>query len=303
MRILITGAGGFLGSHLISFLKNNLETNFEIFNLGKNKVNNSDLLFLDDIKNQDQINKYLSDIRPHYLFHLAGAANSSIDLNESKLVNVDYAKFLLRAIEINNIQHQTRVLVTGTSAEYGRVSYSELPISENYQPNPETIYGKTKYEQTLHALNWHKPDRNLVIVRPFNVIGLKMPIHLALGSFINQIESLPDKGDLKTGNLNTKRDFIDVDDVINLMWKLINNKSAYGEVVNICTGVAVSISDILNSLVKLSGKEIAIVSEEKRMRSHDLLVHFGNNKKLNQIVGDYKFTSIKSTIKNISKIE
>ena len=299
MRILITGAGGFLGSHLISFLKNNLETNFEIFNLGKNKVNNSDLLFLDDIKNQDQINKYLSDIRPHYLFHLAGAANSSIDLNECKLVNVDYAKFLLRAIEINNIQHQTRVLVTGTSAEYGRVSYSELPISENYQPNPETIYGKTKYEQTLHALNWHKPDRNLVIVRPFNVIGLKMPIHLALGSFINQIESLPDKGDLKTGNLNTKRDFIDVDDVINLMWKLINNKHANGEIINICSGKAVAVGDILELVIKLSGKEISIVSEEERIRKNDSLIHFGDNTKLLKIVGDYNFTSWKNTINKI----
>ena len=299
MRILITGAGGFLGSHLISFLKNNLETNFEIFNLGKNKVNNSDLLFLDDIKNQDQINKYLSDIRPHYLFHLAGAANSSIDLNECKLVNVDYAKFLLRAIEINNIQHQTRVLVTGTSAEYGRVSYSELPISENYQPNPETIYGKTKYEQTLHALNWHKPDRNLVIVRPFNIIGLKMPIHLALGSFINQIESLPDKGDLKTGNLNTKRDFIDVDDVINLMWNLINNKHANGEIINICSGKAVAVGDILELVIKLSGKEISIVSEEERIRKNDSLIHFGDNTKLLKIVGDYNFTSWKNTINKI----
>lgn len=299
MRILITGAGGFLGSHLISFLKNNLETDFEIFNLGKNKINNSNLLFLDDIKNQDQINKYLSDIRPHYLFHLAGAANSSIDLNESKLVNVDYAKFLLRAIEINNIQHQIRVLVTGTSAEYGRVSYSELPISENYQPNPESIYGKTKYEQTLHALNWHKPDRNLVIVRPFNVIGLKMPIHLALGSFINQIESLPDKGDLKTGNLNTKRDFIDVDDVINLMWKLINNKHANGEIINICSGKAVAVGDILELAIKLSGKEISIVSEEERIRKNDLLIHFGDNTKLLKIVGDYNFTSWKNTINKI----
>ena len=126
---------------------------------------------------------------------------------------------------------------------------------------------------------------------------------IALRVYHSVLDKAAKKGVLKTGNLNTKRDFIDVNDVINLMWKLINNKSAYGEVVNICTGVAVSISDILNSLVKLSGKEIAIVSEEKRMRSHDLLVHFGDNKKLNQIVGDYKFTSIKSTIKNISKIE
>ena len=183
--------------------------------------------------------------------------------------------------------------------EKSSVSYSELPISENYQPNPETIYGKTKYEQTLHALNWHKPDRNLVIVRPFNVIGLKMPIHLALGSFINQIESLPDKGDLKTGNLNTKRDFIDVDDVINLMWNLINNKHANGEIINICSGKAVAVGDILELVIKLSGKEISIVSEEERIRKNDSLIHFGDNTKLLKIVGDYNFTSWKNTINKI----
>ena len=59
MRVLITGAGGFLGSHLISFLKQNPETNFKIFNLGKNKTKNSELLFLDDVKNKIDINRYI----------------------------------------------------------------------------------------------------------------------------------------------------------------------------------------------------------------------------------------------------
>ena len=303
MKVLITGAGGFLGSHLVSFLINNHETDFEIFNLGKNKIDNINLLYLDDINNTYKINKYISEIQPDYLFHLAGESNTSNDFNQSKLVNVDFAKFLLDAVEINKIQNKTKILITGSAAEYGRVVDSELPISENLKPKPETIYGKTKYQQTLHAINWQKPDRSLIVVRPFNVIGPKMPNHLALGSFIRQISMISKKGVLKTGNLNTKRDFIDVNDVINLMWKLINNKSAYGEVVNICTGVAVSISDILNSLVKLSGKEITIVSEEKRIRSNDLLVHFGDNKKLHKIVGDYEFTSLKNTVKNISKIE
>lgn len=303
MKVLITGAGGFLGSHLVSFLINNHETDFEIFNLGKNKIDNINLLYLDDINNTYKINKYISEIQPDYLFHLAGESNTSNDFNQSKLVNVDFAKFLLDAVEINKIQNKTKILITGSAAEYGRVVDSELPISENLKPKPETIYGKTKYQQTLHAINWQKPDRNLIVVRPFNIIGPKMPNHLALGSFIRQISMISKKGVLKTGNLNTKRDFIDVNDVINLMWKLINNKSAYGEVVNICTGVAVSISDILNSLVKLSGKEITIVSEEKRIRSNDLLVHFGDNKKLHKIVGDYEFTSLKNTVKNISKIE
>ena len=126
-----------------------------------------------------------------------------------------------------------------------------------------------------------------------------MPPHLALGSFINQIESMPDKGDLKTGNLNTKRDFIDVHDVINLMWKLINDNNANGEVVNICSGRAVSVGDILDLVIKLSNKDITIVNEEKRMRKNDLLIHYGNNTKLLKIVGNYKFTSWKNTIHKI----
>ena len=70
MKVLITGAGGFLGSHLVSFLKNNHETDFEIFNLGKNKIDNINLLYLDDINNTYKINKYISEIQPDYFILL-----------------------------------------------------------------------------------------------------------------------------------------------------------------------------------------------------------------------------------------
>ena len=85
------------------------------------------------------------------------------------------------------------------------------------------------------------------------------------------------KGSLITGNLNTKRDFIDVHDVVSLMWKLINNSNAYGEIVNICSCKATSILEILNYVIKLSGKNITISSVEVRMRKNDMLIHFGDN--------------------------
>ena len=126
-----------------------------------------------------------------------------------------------------------------------------------------------------------------------------MPTHLALGSFIKQIELMSHKGSLNTGNLNTKRDFIDVHDVVSLMWKLINNSNAYGEIVNICSSKATSILEILNYVIKLSGKDITISSEEVRMRKNDMLIHFGDNAKLLKIVGDFQFSSWKNTINKI----
>lgn len=299
MNVIITGAGGFLGTHLINFLKKNSEADLKIYSLGKTHNENCENLYLDDIKNKELISKFISYIRPDYLFHLAGTSNISDDFNQNKLVNSDFSKFLLEAIDRNNLQDQTKILITGTAAEYGKVPPSELPISENYIPKPISIYGKTKYTQTLHAMKWQKSSKKLVVVRPFNIIGSNMPKHLALGSFIHQIESISTKGTLKTGNINTKRDFIDVYDVIYLMWKLINNKNAYGEVVNICSGRGVYISDILNMLIRLSDKDITIVNEQARIKKDDMPIHFGDNTKLLQMIGKYKFIALEKTIKTI----
>lgn len=299
MNAIITGAGGFLGTHLINFLRKNDQVDLKIFCLGKTYNDYCENLYLGNIKNKELINKHISNIKPDYLFHLAGTSNSSDNIDQTKLVNTDFSKFLLEAIDKNNLQYKTKILITGSAAEYGKVPSSKLPISENFIPKPTSIYGKTKYAQTLHALKWQKTNKNLVVVRPFNIIGSNMPKHLALGDFIYQIESISKKGIIKTGNISVKRDFIDVHDVINLMWKLINNQDAYGEVVNICSGIGVSVADILDELIKSSNKDITIVNEVARMKRDDMQIHFGDNSKLLKIIGKYSFNSWEDTIHKI----
>ena len=299
MNVINTGAGGFPGTHLINFLRKNTQADIKIFCLGKTHNVHCENLYVGSIKNKELINKFISKVRPDYLFHLAGTSNSADNIDQIKLVNTDFSKFLLEAIDKNNLQHKTKILITGTAAEYGKVPSSELPISENLIPKPASVYGKTKYAQTLHALKWQKTNKKLVVVRPFNIIGSNMPKHLALGDFIHQIESISKKGILKTGNINVNRDFIDVYDVVNLMWKLINNHDAYGEVINICSGIGVSVADILDELIKLSDKNITIVNETARLKKNDIPIHFGDNRKLLNIIGKYTFNSWQDTIQKI----
>tara|TARA_B100000282_G_scaffold147141_1_gene105943 strand:- start:4380 stop:5288 length:909 start_codon:yes stop_codon:yes gene_type:complete len=296
MNIVITGAGGFLGQHLINYLNKTLSKDFSIFSLGNKKVPNCKNYNIDDITDKEQINLAISSIKPDYLFHLAGTSDNSLDDDSIKSVNITYANNLLSSLEKNNLHNHTKIIVVGSSAEYGPIKHNDLPINEGLKPKPKTIYGKTKYEQTLNSILWQQSHRKLVVVRPFNIIGKNMPKHLAIGNFYSQIHLMPYKGILKTGNLNIKRDFIDVFDVVCIMWKLINNNKAYGEVVNICTGIPSLLIDLVNQMISLSEKKIKCKIEKNRVRNDDIKVHYGDNKKLISIIGNYEFIFWKKTI-------
>ena len=301
MNILITGAGGFLGQHLINFLLKSLHEDDFIYNLGKKKISNCINYNIDDINDKEQINSAISKIRPDYLFHLAGSSDKYLDFESMKSVNTTYSNNLLKALEINNLHDHTKIMIVGSSAEYGPVNNEDLPISEDLKPNPLTNYGKTKYDQTVNSILWQQNSRKLVVVRPFNIIGKHIPDSLAIGSFYSQIRSMHVKGNLRTGNLKIKRDFIDVNDVVNIMWKLINNNNSYGEVINICTGKPTLLSDLVNLMIDLSGKKIKCETEHNRIRKNDMDLHYGNNKKLLSIVNNYKFISCTNSIKKMMK--
>ena len=148
---------------------------------------------------------------------------------------------------------------------------------------------------------WQKPNKQLFVIRPFNIIGKGMPLSLALGSFSDQIQKKVNGDSLDTGNLHSQRDFIDVYDVVNLMWQLINNHNSFGEVINICSGIPTKILDAVNSMIDVSGKDIKLNFDQSRLTKNDIKIHYGDNSKLLELVGGYNFIPWKKTIYGMIK--
>ncbi len=295
MKILITGASGFLGTHLINYLN---KKKVEIFNFGRKSCENANFIELKSCIDNHTIDKTISKIEPDCIFHLAGTTQAN-NTNEIFSVNTNFCSSILGAVKKNGLDKKTKIMIVGSAAEYGLINEKNLPISEDFLGTPFTDYGKSKLKQTKIAIEWQKKIKQLVVIRPFNIIGSNMPKHLAVGSFQNQIDSIKNTGELQTGNLDVQRDFVDVDDVIDLMFTLINKDESYGEIINICKSKPILLREIVNSMIKISGKNIKIKEVSKRIRKDDVPIHYGCNAKLLSIVGDYKFKGIDETIINL----
>lgn len=296
MRTLITGAGGFCGQHLIPYLQNQ---GLEIHTLGR-KPASKNHHYLTDTADIAALTATIKTVQPDYVFHLAGVASSQDPILFYR-VNAVYAATLLHALEITGYQ-DCPVLLVGTSAEYGMVNSEQLPIHEETPAHPYSNYGISKLSQTLMGLALSKQGRPLIMVRPFNIIGCGMPEYLSIQSFVKQITKIihgQQPPQLKVGNLSSSRDFIDIKDVIKIYWQLIQTPSAYGEVINICSGQATVIGDILHNLVELAQVDIEIKTESERFKTVDVPVHYGNIEKLQSLIGYSPVTNLESILKSI----
>ena len=294
MKALLTGANGFLGKHLVSKLNS---TGCKVYSLGRVKTENTNFFHLGSLEDKEKIKKCLSDIKPDYLFHLAGSVSN--DEAESKKVNADFAKNILEAIDKSDLAKTTRVLIVGSASEYGEINLKDMPIKESLKPEPFNTYGNMKLRQTQLSLNWSSEENFVVIVRPFNIIGPEMPTFLAVGSFMDQIHSMKSCGEILVGNINSQRDYIDVDDVCSIFWELLNCDDANGEIINICSGKPRKINEILDFLVINSDKNIKITIDKNLIRAKDMPVHYGDNSKLITLLGNFKFTPWSNTLRKL----
>lgn len=295
-RVLITGAGGFCGRHLTRYLT---AQGVEVYPVSFLSAATTPLSALGAI-DVATLSPLIQAARPDYVFHLAGVAVADAP-TAFYLVNTAYAATLLRALEVTGYQ-DCPVLLAGTAAEYGMVSAEQLPISEACPPLPYNDYGVSKLAQTLLGLATARRGRSIVVARPFNIIGPGMPAHLVLQSFASQITRIT-RGEipsvLHVGNLESARDFIDIEEVVQIYWKLIHTPPAYGQVVNVCSGVPVKIRTALDALLALAGVPIEVHVDPTRLKVIDIPVHYGSRLKLQQLLGKTEPTPLMISLERI----
>jgi GDP-4-dehydro-6-deoxy-D-mannose reductase len=171
-NILITGITGFTGFYLVEYLEE-IKKNMNIIGIGRHAPNNEyNYEFIKcDLLNSDIIKDIVKAVKPDYVFHLAGLTRSS-NLKLLYDVNVIGSINLLEALKAIKELVDPKILILGSSAEYGIVKENELPISENNHLRPITHYGVSKVSQDLLGYQYYANyGLKIIRVRPFNLIG------------------------------------------------------------------------------------------------------------------------------------
>ena len=282
---MITGAEGFLGSHLADFL---LEKGFDIYasvyadikNIKhlKNKI----AIMECDIRDKDRVDKIVKETKPDYVFHLAAQSlviPSWQDPKETFDTDILGTFYLLDAIRRADID--PIVQVAGSSAEYGLNYDHEIPVTETKEFRPSSPYGVSKIGTDMFAyLYWQAYRMKIVRIRPFNITGHRKVLD-ACSDFARGIVAV-ENGQAETldvGNLETIRDILDFRDGINAIW-LLAEKGAPGEVYNLCSGKGYKMKDVLDKFISLSNKPPRVCQVPEKMRPLDDSVQIGDNSKL-----------------------
>ncbi len=295
MKVLITGITGFVGSHLAEHLLT--KPGVEVIGLRRWRSPLENIksilgrikLYECDLKDPVGVRKMLEDIRPEQIYHLA--AQSFVPTSwrlpmETLNNNILGQANLLEAVR--ELGLKPRVLLTGSSEEYGMALESELPIKETNPLRPLSPYAVSKIAQDMMGYQYFKTyQMSIVRTRAFNHTGPRRGLVFATSNFAAQIAAI-EKGlqepVLRVGNLTTKRDFTDVRDMARA-YSLALEKGEPGEVYNICTGKSMAIQEVLNMLLKMTDKKISVAQDPARMRPSDVFILQGDNTKFCQRTG------------------
>jgi GDP-4-dehydro-6-deoxy-D-mannose reductase len=296
MKVLITGVTGFAGSHLADYLLS--LDNIEIYGIERwrSKTDNIEhikdkLSFIEcDIRDVTSVEKTINKIKPDRIFHLAAQSfvlTSWHAPQETITTNIIGELNIFESLRSNNLKN-TVIQIAGSSEEYGLVHDDELPIKETNPLRPLSPYAVSKVGQDLLGYQYYKSyDVKVIRTRAFNHTGPRRGDVFVLSNFAKQIveiEKNKRKPVIYVGNLDAKRDFTDVRDVVKAYW-LAAEKCIPGEAYNICSGKVYQIKEVLDMLLSLSKVKVTLKQDEKRLRPSDVPVLLGDNTKFRKQTG------------------
>lgn len=309
-KVFITGITGFAGNQLARNLlkKGNYsvagtyysEKSLDVVSDIRNEIDCIQV----DLTDAEKTDRIIRERKPDTIFHLAALAASGESFKNPLMTITNNVAMELNVLEAvkNHGLLQTKILIVASADVYGRVDPDDLPIDENTKFCPTNPYAVSKITQDFLGLQYMiSHNLQIVRVRPFNHIGPGQSPDFVVSSFAKQvaeIEKSKREPIVYVGNIETKRDFTDVRDMVEA-YALILQKGVIGDVYNIGSGVAYKIADILDMLLKLSSSHIIVKIDEHLLRPSDTPELVCDNTKFVRLTGWKPRYKIEETLESV----
>jgi GDP-4-dehydro-6-deoxy-D-mannose reductase len=304
-KILVTGATGFVGRHLMEFLclegANQIVGTYNSTPPSGPSPGSYIKVSLDDYSAVEEL---IRDAAPDEVYHLAAIAapgEANLRRLDAYRINTQAGLFLLEAVA--RVRPEAKALCVSTSEVYGKVEPDENPVTERKTPKPKDVYASSKLMlETVCAQYAAGSGIHVVVARPFNHTGPGQGEKFVAPSFAMQmarVEAGLRAPVIKTGDLSPQRDFTDVRDVVRA-YPMMLREGASGEVYNVSSGVPVSMKTIYDTLLGFcESKGIRRETDESRMRSTENTLVFGSSEKLRAVSGWRPLIPLAKTLEDL----
>ncbi len=307
-RILVTGIGGFVGRHLAAALRESTDARLYGTVISDREITPENPL--DDVEpiecrleDPASVESVVREVEPTVVYHLAAQSSVPKSLSDPRGTFDTNVMGTLHLLEALRGVERLRTVIQISSAEvYGILPESALPVTESTPLDPSNPYACSKAcADLLGAQYFRTYGVPVVRIRPFNHIGPGQADAFVTSSFARQIAEIeagkkPPK--LMVGNLEAKRDFTDVRDVVRAYIAAMRG-CVPGEAYNICSGRAVSIREILDRLLALTSVSVEVAQDPERMRPSDMPVTLGDYSKFNKATGWMPTTPLDRTLRDL----
>ncbi|MFS8373185.1 NAD-dependent epimerase/dehydratase family protein [Xanthomonas campestris] len=292
-RVLVSGASGFTGRYMSQQLK---EQGCTVIGVGTRcdgaGTSATDEFWPMDLRDAADVARVVAQAQADYVVHLAAVAFVGHgDADDFYRVNLLGTRNLLQALAAS--QHRPeRVLIASSANVYGNAT--EGVIDESVTPSPANDYAVSKLAMEYVASLWHE-RLPLVIARPFNYTGVGQATNFLIPKIVSHFASRASS--IELGNTEVWRDFGDVRSVVLAYRKLLQVPAAEGQIVNVCSGVANSLGDIIRICSKITGHDIDVQVNPAFVRQNEVRKLLGSNARLQELIGDWQSLALEDTLR------
>ena len=292
-KIIVTGAAGFVGTHLTHMLLDHFPAASSIIPTSKTSFSGEDGTFFEalDITDRSNIEERIKQFRPTHIIHLAGAPSVSGGQAEvDDAWNINVSATIQLAFAILNHAPDCVLIFAGSGEAYGASAKFDAPLDEMTLLSPVSAYGATKAAADLALGALVQRGLKTIRFRPFNHIGPGQAEQFVVPAFATQIARIEagfQDPVMLVGNLDAERDFLDVRDVVHayILATKLSDRIPNGTIMNLASGIPRRIGDILQYLLSQSEVDIKVQPDPARQRPNEIPRVFGDARRATQMLG------------------